>query len=240
MDLVDRDGSHLPSFFRIVTILLVSSEAVPWVEELTRLEDFLFPSHFRHDHVHLPHLHLHEHTYHESTLRSNTASAGCLGASILSTSVVITMNTHLSSMDRPWVSNKTAQDILIYVHYAYPIILLVLFLTATTAHAVLTASKDEVGQAKPDQTGPGGKPLPRTTSPGAKEKTKKVIEFSPSRKLCFTWISVLAILTFLGDAIIAIVHALTDKKNNWWCGESVVVRDIGCTPSILLILKFWA
>lgn len=135
-------------------------------------------------------------------------------------------------MDRPWVSNKTAQDILVYVHYAYPIILLVLFLAATTAHAVLTAAKDELGQAVPDQTGPGGKPLPRNTSPGAKEKTQKVFDFSPSRKLFFTWISVLAILTFLGDAIVAIVHALVDKKNNWWCGESAVVCGIVCVPHL--------
>jgi len=142
-------------------------------------------------------------------------------------------------MGRPWVSHQTAQDILIYVHYSYPIILLVFFLAATTAHAVLTASRDEVVQTTPDQTGPGGKPLPRNTSPGARGKTQKIVEFSSSRKLFFTWISVAAILTFLGDAIIAIVHALVDKKNNWWCGESVVVRGIVYASCIPIRLMFW-
>jgi len=193
------------------------------LKELTRLENFLFLLTFCHDHVHLPLLHLHQHTYHES-IASNTASVGCLGASILSTSLVITMNTHLSTMDRPWVSNETAQNILIYVHYSYPIVLLVLFLAATIAHAVITASQDEVAQAVPSQTGPGGKPLPRTTSPRVKEKGQEITDFSPLVKVFFTWISVAAILTFLGNAILAIVHALVEKNNNWWCGESVVVR----------------
>ena len=126
-------------------------------------------------------------------------------------------------MARPWVSNRAAQDILVYVHYSYPIILLLFFLAATTTHAVLTASKDEVVQAAPDQTGPGGKPLPRNTSPGAKKRTQQTIDFSPARKLFFCWISVAAILTFLGDAVIVMLHALMDKKDNWWCGQPVVV-----------------
>ena len=133
------------------------------------------------------------------------------------------MTSRFSPVRRPWVSNPVAQDVLVYVHYSYPIILLVFFLAATTTHAVLTASKDEVVQAEPDQTGPGGKPLPRTTSPGAKKKTQQTIDFSPTRKLFFSWISVAAILTFLGDAILIMVHALMDKEDNWWCGQSVVV-----------------
>ena len=126
-------------------------------------------------------------------------------------------------MGRPWVSNKTAQDVLVYVHYAYPIILLFFFVVATTAHAVLTASKDEIIQAVPDQTGPGGKPLPRNTSPGGERKTQQTLDFSPARKLFFSWISVAAVLTFFGDGVIIIAHALADKEDNWWCGESVVV-----------------
>ena len=126
-------------------------------------------------------------------------------------------------MARPWVSNTTAQDVLVYVHYSYPIILLIFFLAATTSHAILTASKDDLLQAVPDQTGPGGKPLPRNTSPGAKKRTQQTIDFSPTRKLFFGWISVAAILTFLGDAVIAMLHALMDKEDNWWCGQSVVV-----------------
>lgn len=134
-----------------------------------------------------------------------------------------------------WVSNTEAEQILIYVHYAYPLILLVFFLAGTTAYAVLTASKDDVIQTVPGQTGPGGKPLPSNISPKSKGKPRSIIDFSPARKAFFTWISVAAILTILGDAVIAIAHALADKKNNWWCGESVVVCSIMYAPSIILI-----
>ena len=120
-----------------------------------------------------------------------------------------------------------AQDIMIYTHYASPIILLVFFLVAFTAHSILTASKEDIIQAAPSQTGPGGKPLPRTSSPTAKAaREKKQLDFSPSRKLLFTWLSVGVVLTFLGNAATVIVHALLNRKDNWWCGQAVVVCDI--------------
>lgn len=75
---------------------------------------------------------------------------------------------------------------------------------------------------------PGKRSLPRATSPGANEKTQEEIDFSPSMKLFFTSVSVSAKLPFLGDAIIAIVNALVDKENRWWCGESVMVREGEC------------
>ena len=135
------------------------------------------------------------------------------------------MTSHfVSVMARPWVSNAFAQDVLVNVHYAYPIILLAFFLAANTTHAVLTASTDEGTQSPPDQRGPGGKPLPRTASPKAKEQKNKNMDFSPGRKLFFSWISMAVILTFLANAVVVLVHALIDKKNNWWCGQSVVVR----------------
>jgi len=129
---------------------------------------------------------------------------------------------------RPWVSNNTAQAILTYVHYASPIILLVFFLGAFTTHSILTASKDDILQPESNQTGPGGKPLPRNTSPSARkdEEKQKDLDFSPARKLLFNWLSVAVILTFLGNAVIVIVHALLDRKHEWWCGQSVVVREI--------------
>ena len=118
-----------------------------------------------------------------------------------------------------------AQEIMVYTHYSSPIILLVFFLVAFTAHSILTASKEDVVPAKTGgQTGPGGKPLPRNTSPTAKAaREKKALDFSPSRKLLFTWLSAGVVLTFLGNAVTVIVHALVDRKDNWWCGQAVVV-----------------
>ena len=119
-----------------------------------------------------------------------------------------------------------AHEIMVYTHYASPIILLIFFLLAFTAHSILTASKEDLIQPAPGQTGPGGKPLPRTSSPAAKAaREKKALDFSPSRKLLFTWLSAGVVLTFLGNAGTVIVHALLDRKDNWWCGQAVVVCD---------------
>ena len=127
-----------------------------------------------------------------------------------------------------------AQEIMVYTHYASPIILLIFFLVAFTAHSILTASNEDVVPAKPGQTGPGGKPLPRTSSPTAKAaREKKALDFSPSRKLLFSWLSAGVVLTFLGSAGTVIVHALLDRKDNWWCGQAVVVRDS------ILLLPLW-
>lgn len=115
---------------------------------------------------------------------------------------------------------------MLYTHYASPIILLVFFLLAFTAHSILTASEEDVVQAETSQTGPGGKPLPRNSSPTAKvAREKKALDFSPSRKLLFTWLSLSVVLTFLGNTVTVIVHALLGRKDNWWCGEAVVVSD---------------
>ena len=126
------------------------------------------------------------------------------------------------------VSVRRAQQIMIYAHYASPIILLVFFLVAFTAHGILTAPKEDVVLAETGQTGPGGKPLPRNSSPTAKaeREKRKAVDFSPSRKLLFTWLSAGVLLTFLGNAVTVIVHALLDRKDNWWCGQAVVVCDL--------------
>ena len=126
---------------------------------------------------------------------------------------------------KSWVSHKTAQNILVYTHYSSPIILLAFFLLAFTAYSIVTASSDAVIHPSPDQTGPGGKPLPQKFAPSAKEKLEKnASDFSRGRRLLFEWLSVGTILTFVGNAVVVILHALLDREDNWWCGESVAVR----------------
>ncbi|KAL8799413.1 MAG: hypothetical protein Q9182_005898 [Xanthomendoza sp. 2 TL-2023] len=119
------------------------------------------------------------------------------------------------------VSNKTAQSILIYLHFASPIFLFVFFLIAWTAHSIATASVHAPGKDPQDQTGPGGKPLP----PNLRKSSKgsNVLDFSPARKLLFNWLSVGAIVTFVANAVVIIAHALVHRKDNWWCGESVAI-----------------
>lgn len=122
-----------------------------------------------------------------------------------------------------WVSSGTAQDLLLYIHFASPPLLLALFLVAFTVHSIATASKDTTVAAATDQTGPGGKPLPKHTGPSARSKRTAITDFSRARKLLFDLLSVGLILTFLGNAAVVILHALIDRKDNWWCGQSVAV-----------------
>ena len=113
-----------------------------------------------------------------------------------------------------WISNTTARNILTDVQFAYPIITLALFLIATTAHGIWSAPKDGSVQSSTRQTGPGGK---------LKKDTQKMADFSPTKKYFFIWISIASILTFVGNGVLVIVHAVTDKADNWWCGQATVV-----------------
>ena len=126
----------------------------------------------------------------------------------------------VGASSRPWVSNQTAQDILVYIHFSSPIILLAFFLIAFTAHSIVTASTDEVVKPSTNRTGPGGKPLPQNTRGKSK---KRIQDFSHARKLLFNWLSVGTTVSFLGNAGVVILHAVLERKDHWWCGESVAV-----------------
>ena len=131
----------------------------------------------------------------------------------------------------PLVFNRTAQEILLYIHYASPIVLVASFLVAFTVHSIATAQGDPIS-ASTDKTGPGGKPLPQSKSSKAEAQHKiRVLDFSPRRKLLFDGLSFAVILTFAANAIVVISHALLDRKDNWWCGQHVAV----CSPGLLLI-----
>lgn len=127
---------------------------------------------------------------------------------------------------KPEVSSQNAQHILNFFHFGSPITLIIFFLTAFTAHSIATASTDTTNKPLEEQTGPGGKPLPSSKK---RPKEKNVLDFSPARKLLFIWLSAGTAATFVGNAGVVILHALMDRKNNWWCGEAVAV-----CPSISL------
>jgi len=126
----------------------------------------------------------------------------------------------------PYVSNRTAADILRILHYVYPIILLILFLLAFTVHSIWTANSNR-NAVPPTLTGPGGKPLPLTDPNKNKPKKKPQDDIPRSQKLVFQWISVAAALTFAANAINVIVHALYSRKDGWWCGQPVVIYLVG-------------
>ena len=125
------------------------------------------------------------------------------------------------------VSNPHIQNILFYLHFISPILLLVIFLAAFTTHSIRTASSSVTVRASPNQTGPGGKPLP-TGAKAAARRAKVVLDFSPARKLLFKWISVGVLLTFIANATNVLLHALLNREDGWWCGESVAVSCPAC------------
>ena len=111
------------------------------------------------------------------------------------------------------------------VHFHFPWVLLLIFLIAFVANGVASAesSAETVG---PVVTGPGGKPLPRSTKKREEEQERlrrKRLDFSPLRKLLFYYLSAGVIVTFVANAANIVIHALTKREEGWWCGEPTAV-----------------
>ncbi|KAF7909632.1 uncharacterized protein EAF01_003350 [Botrytis porri] len=127
-----------------------------------------------------------------------------------------------SSMYSNGNGTYTTATVLNLTHFNYPWVLLVVFLISFITHSILTAeSSDETG---PMLTGPGGKPLPRSARRTKQDKDKlKLQDFTPVQKLLFLWLSAGILVTFLGNAINIVVHALDKRENGWWCGEATAI-----------------
>lgn len=114
------------------------------------------------------------------------------------------------------------------VHFHFPWVLLLLFLIAFVANGVASAESSS-DTASPVVTGPGGKPLPRSTKKRDEELERlrrKRLDFSPLRKLVFYYLSAALIVTFVANAACVVVHALTKRDQGWWCGEPMAVSDV--------------
>lgn len=123
----------------------------------------------------------------------------------------------------PWVSNNTAQRLLTTIHFAYPVVLLVFFMAVFTIRSIVTSSSNKSGETtSEEQLGPGGKPLPKKKAP-LLNSNRNMLDFSRPRKLLFEWISLGVALTFVGNSITVIVHALYARSEEWWCGQAPVV-----------------
>ena len=119
----------------------------------------------------------------------------------------------------PWLSANIASQVLLYIHFAYPLVVLVFFLVAFTANSIWAAS--EVAEPA-NSNGPGGKPLPANKNAESLRKLRKQqLEVGPLQKAVFNWLSIAVIASFVGNSVNVIVHALTER--GWWCGESVAV-----------------
>lgn len=126
--------------------------------------------------------------------------------------------------ENPSAAPPAVGHLLIYTRYASPIILLAVLVVAFLAHSIVTASDDQLAQPDIQATGPGGKPLPPKPSASARARqVEPPKDLSPARKLLVVWLSVGTIVTFVGNAALIILHTILARKENWWCGDSVVV-----------------
>lgn len=113
-----------------------------------------------------------------------------------------------------------ALELLEYLRTSYPIFLLILFVVAFVVNTTIAAKK--AGKHEAQYFGPGGRPLPQQTR---STPTYKSQEFSRNVKRVFNLLSAVVILTFLADAIIYIIHVMVARSENWWRGQSFVVRS---------------
>ncbi|KAF2737678.1 vacuolar ABC heavy metal transporter-like protein [Polyplosphaeria fusca] len=115
---------------------------------------------------------------------------------------------------------------IVSMQYAYPILLILFFLVAFTAHSI-SSSNSTANAPKPTQKGPGGKPLPATDPLRNILKRKTADDVTQSQKRVFEWLSVAAALTFVGNTAVVLTHALAARQDGWFCEQSVVIYLVG-------------
>ncbi|KAK3215592.1 hypothetical protein GRF29_8g494511 [Pseudopithomyces chartarum] len=128
--------------------------------------------------------------------------------------------------DDEWDHALAIRSVLVILQYSYPVFLLVFFLVAFTARSI-AASHSNSHVAKPTTTGPGGKPLPATDPTRNFVKKTQHDDVTHSQKLLFTWLSVFAAASFVGNAAVSVTHAVVDHTDQWWAGNNVVVYLVG-------------
>lgn len=125
-------------------------------------------------------------------------------------------------LDDEWEYAQPFRNALSILQYSYPVFLLVFFLVAFTVRSI-AASKSNSHIHKPTTTGPGGKPLPATDPTRNFVKKTAHDDVTHSQKLLFTWLSLFAAATFVGNAAVSISHAVVEQTEYWWAGNNVVV-----------------
>lgn len=122
--------------------------------------------------------------------------------------------------------SELIQNTLHITHFAYPLVLLVLFLALFIRSSIKDSTRTQTVSAT-NLKGPGGKPLPPSSRPSSNGPPKPVDDgFGRIRSLLFCWLSVGIIFTFLGNAANIIVHALVEREKGWWAGSASVVSEV--------------
>jgi len=126
----------------------------------------------------------------------------------------------------PWVANTTAHNILTYTYFAYPLILLAFFIGVFTYESIVSSNQDskDDDSTTTTQLGPGGKPLPpRSMKKKKKDKQQDVLDFSRPRKLLFIWLSLVVLLSLIGNGALIVAHSVYSRDEEWWPGQPYVV-----------------
>ena len=119
-------------------------------------------------------------------------------------------------------SHKTTEQIFNRLHDAYPVTLIFFFLSFIAVRSIVSASRSRNDPVT--EYGPGGKPLPprHKQDPSA---TNPSLNLTRTQSLLFEWLAAAVCFTFVCNAINIVIHALFDRRDQWWCGQAMVVSN---------------
>ncbi|KAJ4363997.1 ATP-binding cassette-type vacuolar membrane transporter Hmt1 [Neocucurbitaria cava] len=132
----------------------------------------------------------------------------------------------LAAAHSRWAHAVALRRLVTVLQYAYPIVMLCFFLAAFTLRSI-AASNSNSNVSKPTTLGPGGKPLPATDP--TRNFIKKTVhdDVTHTQKRVFEWLSLAAALTFVGNSVVIIAHALVEEKEHYWAGKAAVIYLVG-------------
>lgn len=115
-----------------------------------------------------------------------------------------------------------AHELLQYLRFGYPPVVLVVIFVVFLVHSSKTAKN--ASRNTKVQYGPGGKPLPSRTRMMMAVARNLPAELERNRcKGWFIWLSLFVLATYTAEAAIHMTHAIISKSEQWWCGQAVVV-----------------
>lgn len=116
----------------------------------------------------------------------------------------------------------TAHELLQYLRFGYPPVLLVILFVVFLVHSSQIANN--ASRNTKLHYGPGGKPLPSRTRMRMAVASNLPAELDRNRsKGWFVWLSLFVLATYTAEGAIHMAHAMISKSEQWWCGQAVVV-----------------
>jgi hypothetical protein len=130
--------------------------------------------------------------------------------------------------ENPTITESVAPAVQLFfsiLQIAYPLVVLFVYLVSFTTRSIATARNDnDESTQQTTQLGPGGKPLPKHTKTAKNHRDDEVADFTKPQKLLFQWLTVGVTFSLLGNIVVVLAHALVERKEGWWCGQSPTVR----------------